>query len=169
MLQCNSGKVYLDEKQKEALIKFLEDVPPYKAEYHHEKRAIVCLGYDLPIGAITPDTQIIEQLDDQTYDYHTPLATNSLGYANVWFTIDTGTGPKHSSLLSPEWFKLIDGAKVKIVKKKPAKMTPQVSAFFERMKAEHKGRETEKSKATVTEPPKDDDKDKPKDKDKDKK
>lgn len=158
MLPCNSGKVYLDEKQKEALIKFLEDVPPYKAEYSYKGRTIVCLGHDLPIGAITPDTQIIEQIDDQTHNYHTPLATNTLGYARVWYTIDTGTGPKHGSALSPEWFKLIDGAKVKIVKKKPAKMSPQVSAFFERMKAEHKDRETEKSKATVTETPKEEDK-----------
>ena len=160
MLQCNSGKIYFDEKQAAQLLKFLEDVPPYKAEYHHKGRIIVCLGYDLPIGAITPDTQIIEQLNDQTHDYHTPLATNSLGYARIWYTIDTGTGPKHGSAISPEWFKLIDGAKVKIVKKKPVKMSPQVSAFFERMKAEHKGRETEKSKATVAEPAKDKGKDK---------
>ncbi len=162
MLPCNSGKVYLDEKQKEALIKFLEDVPPYKAEYHHKGCTIVCLGHDLPIGAITPDTQIIEQLADQTHDYHTPLATNNLGYAYIWYTIDTGTGPKHGSALSPEWFKLIEGAKVKIVKKKPPKMSPQAAAFYERMKSEYKDQETEKSKATVTEPAKDEDKDKDK-------
>lgn len=173
MLPCNSGKVYLDEKQAVQLLKFLEDVPPYKAEYHHKKSTIVALGYSLPIGVITPETRIIEYLDDQTHNYHTPYATNNLGYALIWYTIDTGTGPKHGSALSPEWFKLIEGAKVKIVKKKPAKMTPQASAFFERMKAEHKGRETEKTKPTVTEPAKDDDKspdksseDKNKDKDK---
>lgn len=168
MLPCNSGKVYLDEKQKEALIKFVEDVPPYKAEYHHKGCIIVCLGHDLPIGAITLDTQIIEQLDDQTHNYHTPLATNRLGYARVWYTIDAGDGPKHGSALSPEWFKLIEGAKVKIIKKKPAKMSPQVSAFFERMKAEHRDQVTEKTKPTVTETP-DKTEDKGKDKDKKKK
>lgn len=158
MLPCNSGKVYLDEKQKEALIKFLENLPGSEAEYKQKDYTIVAHGYDLPIGAITPDTQIIEHVGDQTYNYHTPLARNTLGYARVWYTIDTGTGPKHSAALSPEWFKLVEGAKVKIVKKKPAKMSPQVSAFFERMKAEHKDRETEKSKATVTETPKEEDK-----------
>ena len=172
MLVCNSGKNYLEPEQKAALIKFLEDVPPYKAEYHHKECTIVCLGHDLPIGAITPDTQVIEELKDQTHNYHTPLATNNLGYARIWYTIDTGEGPKHGSALSPEWFKLIEGAKVKIVKKKPAKMTPQVSAFFDRMKAEYKGRETEKSKPTVTETPDetgDEGKDKDKSKDKKKK
>ena len=150
---CNSGKTYFEPEQKAELIRFIEDVPPYKGEYHQKGRTIVCLGHDLPIGAITPDTQFFEQLSDQTHNYHTPLATNGLRYARVWFTIDDGDGPKHGSALSPEWFKLIEGAKLKIDKKKPPKMSPQVSAFFERMKAEHKDRETEKSKPTVTETP----------------
>ena len=162
MLPCNSGKVYLDEKQTEALIEFLENPPGSEAEYKQKNYTIVAHGYDLPLGAMTPKTQIIEYLDDQTYNYHTPLATNNLGYARVWYTIDTGTGPKHSSALSPEWFKLIEGAKIKLAKKAPVKMSPQVSAFFERMKAEHKSRETEKTKPTVTEPDKDEDKDKDK-------
>ena len=157
MLVCNSGKVYLEPEQKEALIKFIENAPPYKGEYHHKECTIVCLGYDLPIGAITPDTQIVEQLSDQTYNFHTPLATNNLGYARIWYTIDTGEGPKHGSALSPEWFKLIEGAKLKVLKKRPPKMSPQVSAFFDRMKAEHRDQETEKSKPTVVEPAKDED------------
>ena len=159
MLVCNSGKVYLEPEQKEALLKFLEDVPPYKAEYQNKAVTILCLGHDLPIGAITPDTQIVEPLDDQTHNYHTPLATNNLGYARVWYTIDTGTGPKHGVALSPEWFKLIEGARVILAKKKPAKLSPQASAFFDRMKAEHKKQVTEKTKDTVVEPPEEEESD----------
>ena len=157
MLVCNSGKTYLEPVEKEALLTFLEDVPGYKEEFKNKGVTVVCLGHDLPIGAIGPDTQVIEELADQTHNYHTPMATNKLRYARVWYTIDDGAGPKHGSALSPEWFKLIEGANRKLAKKKPAKLTPQASAFFERMKAEYKTQPTEKTKETVVEPPKEKD------------
>ena len=153
MLVCNSGKRYMSNEQEETLLIFLEDIPVYRAQYRRKGYVIECLGHDLPIGAITADTQKLVQLDDQTHNYHTPLASNTKGYARIWYTKDTGEGPKHGVALSPEWFKLIDGCKAHFPKKKAAKMSAQTATFFERMKAERRDQETERTQPTVAVPP----------------